>query len=103
MKIKDMKRRRRKVLNQLVRLSGWITGSLVKTERTQNGKKSPFNYLSRSRNGSNRITYVASADLDIFSESVQNGKIAKRLFEQITELTIAIIKAEQQQQKGKRR
>ena len=102
MKIKEMKVRRKKILDELAELSGWVTGSLVKTERTQRGKKSPFHYLSRSLNGINRITYIAAGDLDIFAEVMETGKRAKSLFEQITELTVAIIKAERKQKKGQR-
>ena len=103
MEIKEMKDKRRKILNELSGLSGWITGSLIKTERTQLGKKSPFQYLSRSLNGRNRITYVAAGDIETFTEILETGRRAKKLFEQITELTVAIIKAECKQKKGRRR
>ena len=103
MEIKEMKDKCRKILNELSGLSGWITGSLVKTERTQLGKKSPFHYLSRSLNGRNRITYVAAGDVETFTKILETGRRAKRLFEQVTELTIAIIKAECKQNKGQRR
>jgi len=103
MEINEMKVKRKEILDELAGLSGWITGSLVKTERTQRGKKSPFHYLSRSLNGINRITYVAAGDIEIFSEVVKTGRRARKLFEQITELTIAIIKAERKQKKGQRR
>ena len=103
MEIKEMKVKRQRILNELSALSGWVTGSLVKTERTQQGKKSPFHYLSRSLNGVNRITYVAAGNFEIFTEAVKTGKQAKRLFEQVTELTIAIIKAECKQKKGQQR
>ena len=102
MKIVEMKVKRQEILNELAGLSGWITGSLVKTERTQQGKKSPFHYLSRSLKGTNRITYVPAGDLGIFTEVMETGRRARRLFEQITELTIAIIKAERKQKKGQR-
>ena len=75
----------------------------VKTERTQREKKSPFHYLSRSLNETNRITYVAQRDLKTFTEVIKTGRRSRRLFEQITELTIAIIKAERKQKKGQRR
>ena len=103
MEIEEMKVKREKILNELAELTGWVTGSLVKTERTQQGKKSPFNYLSRSVNGVNRITYVAAGDFEIFKGVVETGRRARRLFEQVTELTIAIIKAQRKQEKGKRR
>ena len=100
MEIKEMKGKREEILNELAGLTEWITGSLVKTERTQRGKKSPFRYLSRSLNGTNRITYVAAENVRPFNEALKTGKRAKRLFEQVTELTIAIIKAEHKQRKG---
>ena len=103
MDIEEMKIERKRILDEVARLSGWVTGSLVKTERLQRGKKSPFHYLSRSLNGKNRITYVAARDLEAFTEVVVIGRRARRLFEQITELTIAIIKAEHKQVEGKRR
>ncbi len=103
MEIKEMKVKQKKIMNELAALSGWVTGSLVKTERTQRGKKSPFHYLSRSLNGVNRITYVAAGNLEIFTEAVETGKHARKLFEQVTELTIAIIKAQRKQKKGQRR
>ena len=103
MKTKAMKVKREKLLNELTGLSGWVTGSLVKTERTQQGKKSPFHYLSRSLNGVNRITYVAAGNFEIFTDAVKTGKHARRLFEQVTELTIAIIKAECKQKKRQQR
>jgi len=98
-----MKDKRKRILNELSRLTGWVTGSLVKTERIQLGKKSPFHYLSRSLNGRNRITYIAPRDVETFTEILETGRRARRLFEQITELTIAIIKAECKQKKGQRR
>lgn len=103
MDIKELNNKREEILNELAGLSGWVTGSLVKTQRTQKGKKSPFHYLSRSRNGTNRITYVATSDLEAFSEVITTGKRARKLFEQITELTITITKAERKQEKGQRR
>ena len=103
MGIKEMKVKCKRILNELSELSGWVTGSLVKTERTQLGKKSPFCYLSRSLNGRNRITYVAAGDLKTFTKILETGKRARRLFEQITELTVAIIKAECKQRKRQQR
>ena len=103
MEIGEMKIKRKEVLNELTGLSGWITGSLVKTERIQGGKRNPFHYLSRSLNGTNRNTYVAAGDLKIFADVAETGKHARRLFEQITELTIAIIKAERKQKNGQLR
>ena len=103
MEIEGMKVKREEILNELAGLTGWVTGSLVKTERTQRGKKSPFHYLSRSLNGSNRITYVAAGDFEIFTEVVETGRRARRLFEQVSELTVAIIKAERKRKKGLRR
>ena len=96
-----MKDKRKEVLNELLELSGWVTGSLVKTERTQLGKKSPFHYLSRSLNGKNRITYVSAGDVETFTKILETGKYARRLFEQITELTVAILKVECKQKKGR--
>ncbi len=103
MEIEEMKVERLRMLNEMTQLSGWVTGSLVKTERAQQGKKSPFCYLSRSVNGKNRITYVAARDFEVVAEVLETGKRARRLFEQIAELTIAIIKAERKQVEGKRR
>ena len=97
-----MKAKRRRIIQELSGLSGWVTGSLVKTERTQLGKKSRFCYLSRSLNGRNQITYVAPGDFKIFAEILETGKRARRLFEQVTELTVAILKAECKQKKGRR-
>ena len=101
MEIKDMKSKRKRILNELSGLSGWVTGSLVKTERTQQGKKSPFHYLSRSLNGKNHITYVSVGDVETFTKILETGRYARRLFEQITELTVAILKAECKQKKGR--
>ena len=102
MGIKELKDKRKKILNELSRLSGWVTGSLVKTERIQRDKKSPFHYLSRSLNGRNRITYIAPRDVETFTEILETGRHARILFEQITEITVAIIKAECKQEKERR-
>ena len=37
MEIKEMKVKRKRIVNEFSELSGWVTGSLVKTERTQLG------------------------------------------------------------------
>ena len=92
--VKSLKSKRQRLLKQLRALGGWALGSLVETERIQSGRKKPFRYLSRSVQGKNRITYVSAKQFRLVKEQLKAGHRAKRLFEQIAELTVAIIKAE---------
>lgn len=84
---------RKQCLRELAALPGWVTGSLVETERTQSGKRQAFRYLSRSVGGRNRITYVSVEQVERFRESLRHGARARQLCARVVELTIAIIKA----------
>ncbi len=90
--VKMLKRNRAKLFERLARLEGWTSGSLVTTERKSNNRRYPFHYLSRSVGGRNKITYVSPGELKEWQTLLGNGKKAKALFDQITELSIAIVK-----------
>jgi hypothetical protein len=60
----------------------------------QGGRAKPFRYLSRSIRGQNRITYVAASQVSAFRAALNVGKRAAALFAQISELSVAILKAE---------
>ena len=55
MKSGELKTEIRESIRELSRLEGWITGSLIKTTRDQGRGPKPFNYLSRSVKGKNKI------------------------------------------------
>ena len=95
--VEMLKRKRLKCLEQLTRLEGWTSGSLVETERKSNGQSYPFHYLSRSVGGKNKITYIPSGERKAWEKMLRNGKKAKALFDDITELSIAILKSEKKE------
>ena len=97
--MKVLLEKRKQILKELMQLKGWVTGSLVHTHRTQVQKKKPFSYVSRSVRGKNRITYVSQDKVSQFKSQIEAGKKAKELFEQVSELTIKLIKM---QTKGKK-
>lgn len=92
--LEDLRSKREQLLAELSELDGWVLGSLVETERKQGKVKKPFRYLSRSVQGRNRITYVSAAQVPPLREAVERGVLAKRLIEQVADLTVAIIKTE---------
>ena len=92
---------RKRCARELTALPGWVTGSLVETQRTQSGTRRPFCYLSRSVGGRNRVTYVSAKQIDSFRESLRQGSRARELFERVVELTVAIIKAKASGQGGR--
>jgi len=94
MNLQELKTARTESLRELSGLSEWVLGSLVETERNQGGKRKPFRYLSRSVNGRNRITYVSQAQMGPLRCSLESGKRAKELLARISDLTVAIIKAQ---------
>ena len=96
--LERLKRKRSKLFEQLTRLDGWTTGSLVTTERKCNNRRYPFHYLSRSVSGSNKITYVATGELEEWKKMLHNGKKARELFDRITDLSIAILKHKQKKE-----
>jgi predicted ATPase len=50
--------------------------------------------LSRSVQGRNRITYISEAQVERLRHALCIGGKAKRLLDEIADLTVAIIKAE---------
>lgn len=99
MDIEVLRRRRGKAIAALAALPGWVGGSLVQTRRVQSGTARPFRYLSRSVAGRNRITYVAAGELAAFRTAVKAGRRAAVLLERVSELTVAILKAEARPQR----
>jgi hypothetical protein len=93
MSLQELEGARERCRQELSGLSGWALGSLVETEREQGGKRKPFRYLSRSSQGRNRITYISEAQVEPLRQSLEEGRKAKRLLEQIADLTVAILKA----------
>ena len=100
MNIEELRRRRAACIEELATLPGWCGGSLVQTRRVQAGKGKPFRYLSRSVRGRNRITYVAAREVPAFRAALRRGRRVAALFEQVCELSIAILKAEAKLPKG---
>ena len=94
MNLQELRKAWAESLRELLGLSEWVLGSLVETERDQGGKRRPFRYLSHSVAGRNRITYVSLAQMEPLRHSLESGKRAKELLEQISDLTVATIKAE---------
>lgn len=100
MDIEVLRRRRSKAIAALAALPGWVVGSLVQSRRAQSGTVRPFRYLSRSVGGRNRITYVAAGEMPAFRAAVKSGRRAAGLLERVSELTVAILKAEARQRQG---
>jgi hypothetical protein len=100
MDIEGLRRRRGKAIAALAALPGWVGGSLVQTRRVQAGTARPFRYLSRSVAGRNRITYVAAGELPTFRAAVKAGRRAAVLVQRVSELTVAILKAEAKEREG---
>jgi hypothetical protein len=100
MEIEEMWQERSRCMDELVALGGWVRGSLVQTRRLRAGRESPFRYLSRSVQGRNRITYVAASRVTAFGSALEAGRRADVLFERISELSIAILKAERKTEAG---
>ena len=94
MELSNLLEARRQCIEELAALPGWVLGSLVQTEREQAGRKKPFRYLSRSVHGKNRITYVAEHQVRRVREALEAGRVAKDLLGRISDLTMAIIKAQ---------
>lgn len=87
-----LRKKRDRLAAALARQPDWVLGSLVETERVQAGKRSAFRYLSRSVGGRNRIVYVSDRQAAAFRKALRSGKRAWKLFEQIAQINIAIIK-----------
>lgn len=87
-----MRGKRRKLLEELCALPVWIDGSIVESTRVQSGKEKAFNYLSRSKGGRNRTTYIAGKRLEAFKEARTNGERARQIFNEIVEINIQLLK-----------
>jgi hypothetical protein len=83
---------RKSLLEQLNSLSIWVDGSIVETTRIQSGKKKAFNYLSRSKDGKNHITYISAKRLEVFKDARESGKQAKCIIDKIIEINIQLLK-----------
>ena len=73
-------------------LPTWIDGSIIESARVQAGKEKAFNYLSRSEGGKNRTTYISEKHLKVFKKARLNGKLAKKIFNEIIEINIKLLK-----------
>ena len=89
-----LRKQRSECMEELAALPGWVGGSLVQTRRVRAGVAKPFRYLSRSVLGRNRITYVAAGEMPAFRAALEAGRRATALVERVSELSIAILKAE---------
>ena len=89
----SLERRREELLREVVDSPLWVNGSVVETRRKQAGKVKPFNYLSRSIRGKNKITYVSSGSLDAFKEAAAQGIRVRSLLAEAGEITIQLLKA----------
>ena len=84
--------RREKLLDEVIRADGWITGSIIQSSRIQSNRKAPFNYLSRSIGGKTKTTYIAGNKVELFRNALDNGKRVRQLFNEIVEINIQILK-----------
>ena len=84
----------KKLLEELRSLPLWIDGSIVESTRIQSEKENAFNYLSRSKGGRNRTTYISVKRLEAFRKARVNGDQAKRIFNEIVEINIKLLKEE---------
>jgi len=88
----SLQRRREKLLKDVVDSPLWVNGSVVETRRKQAGKVKPFNYLSRSIKGKNKVTYVSSSSLDAFKKAAAQGMHVRSLLAEAGEITIQLLK-----------
>ncbi len=84
--------KREKLLDGLHSLPVWIDGSIVESMRIQSGNEKAFNYLSRSKGGRNRKTYISGKRLEAFKRARLNGEQAKRILDDIVETNIQLLK-----------
>lgn len=89
---KILEKRREELLKEVVDSPLWVNGSVVESKRKQAGKMKPFNYLSRSIKGKNKITYVSSGSLDAFKEAAAQGVRVRNLLVEAGEITIKLLK-----------
>lgn len=90
----QMRKQRDKLIVALTKQPGWITGSLVETERAQAGNRKPFCYLSRSIKGKNSTAYVPADQIPAFRRALRQGRKAREIFGRISQLNIRILKRE---------
>ena len=102
MGLKKMEIVRERYLEELRGMGEWISGSLIVTKRKQGNEGQPFRYLSRSIGGKNRITYVSEEQMGVFKKQLKNGKRSERLFREISELTVKIVKLTSGSARGKK-
>lgn len=102
MELSELQDARRQCIEELAGLPGWVLGSLVQTERGQAGSRKPFSYLSRSVQGRNRILYVSEGQVQRVRQALEAGRAARQLLGRVSDLTMAIIKAEGAAQEGQR-
>ena len=91
-KEKLLQGKRKKLLDGLCALPVWIDGSIVESTRVQSGKEKAFNYLSRSKGGRNRTTYISGKHLDAFRRARRKGEQAKQIINGIIEINIQLLK-----------
>ena len=77
MELRKMEMARERYLKELRGMGGWISGSLIVTERRQGSGTRPFRYLSRSIRGKNRITYVSEKHMGMFERQLKDGRRAE--------------------------
>ena len=92
MKREKLLKQRDNLLEHLRSLPVWIDGSIIETTRVQSGKEKAFNYLSRSKEGKNKITYISSKYLDKFKDARERGHQAKRMIDEIIDINIQLLK-----------
>ena len=91
---------RQQCLRELAALPGWVIGSLVETQRRRGRNRTTFRYLSRRVGGRNRITYVSAGQIEPFRDGLRDGTRAWQLFARIAELTVAMLKAGEEDRTG---
>lgn len=91
--VKSLLDKRKELLLDLQAQPIWITGSVVESIKTVKGEKKPINYLSKSVNGKNKITYISNKQLEKFRESSSNYLNVKNILSDIVIINIKLIKA----------
>ena len=91
--VKELVDQRNVLLNELMEMPLWVSGSVVESVRKYRGKKTPFYYLSQSIKGKNKITYVSAKDLEKFKTAADAGQGVKDILTKLSMVNIKLLKA----------
>jgi hypothetical protein len=91
--IKELLKQRSLLLEKFTKTPLWVNGSVVESVRKYQDKETPFYYLSQSRKGKNKITYVAAKHLARFKKAAKSGQELKELLSELSMVNIKLLKA----------